>query len=572
MLSLQRRIELLSIARFCSILAALLSIIICIQAQTPSQGVPSGAAISGRITINGKPAPHVLVTLSPSPFGPPMGGSMVNTRLPRTKTNEEGNYRLSGVPDGQFIVEPVVPSLVITQGPSSDKAGSILSSNTAGLNGFIVTIAQGDIREHIDFTLTAGGVITGRVTDAEGKPVIAQTISCYQINKQGTPAGNIGSSVETDDRGIYRIYGLPAGNYLVAASATGRSAGRFQQTFYPDVIDQARAKPVGVEVGSEATGIDIRVGEPERSYIISGRVVDDATDQPVAGAPIEYRSSNQSSLTTMSEITNTEGRFKFENCFPGHYEIAISTIGLLNKGYYSDPLTFEVTDADATDLEIKAEHGASVRGVVVVQGTGDPSIISNLSHASVSAIPLSSSNTSGGTTFFKWPIGTNIAPDGTFELIGLRPGRYQIKADSLPQGFSFLRIERDGTRIVDGIDLSAGEQVGDVRIIIGYGTGSIRGQLKMKGLNLTAHWGWMLEVRRTEGERIYIGLLDASGYFWLKGLAPGSYDVTATIDYAEVPGVTPAVYPPPITQTVMVENGTESQVSIVLDLSGKSKD
>jgi plasmid stabilization system protein ParE len=52
-----------------------------------------------------------------------------------------------------------------------------------GDTGKTVTIAEGETVEKIDFSLVRGGVITGRVTDADGAPVIGQRINLASADK-----------------------------------------------------------------------------------------------------------------------------------------------------------------------------------------------------------------------------------------------------------------------------------------------------------------------------------------------------------------------------------------------------
>jgi len=83
---------------------------------------------------------------------------------------------------------------------------------------------------------------------------------------------------------------------------------------------------------------------------------------------------------------------------------------------------------------------------------------------------------------------------------------------------------------------------------------------------------WSLTIRRADGEgEVSFQQIDARGQFWVKNLAPGLYEITAEADYIEIPGVTPSPYPAPIKQTVAVQNKTESQITLVLDLKARSK-
>src|SRR5262249_61173001 len=101
---------------------------------------------------------------------------------------------------------------------------------------------------NIALTLARGGVITGRVTNSDGRPVIAERISLAIVGANGQVQpfnGSARSGYETDDRGVYRIYGLPAGPCLVSAGGGDRPGVsrriRYPLTYYPDAVEQAQA-------------------------------------------------------------------------------------------------------------------------------------------------------------------------------------------------------------------------------------------------------------------------------------------------------------------------------------------
>src|SRR5260370_30269392 len=95
--------------------------------------------------------------------------------------------------------------------------------------GQTVILGEGERVENINFPLVRGGVITGKVIDADGRPVIQQQVSLYRVDAFEQPSQQRGltyaiSSLSTDDRGIYRMFGIAAGRYKIAA---GRSDGAF---------------------------------------------------------------------------------------------------------------------------------------------------------------------------------------------------------------------------------------------------------------------------------------------------------------------------------------------------------
>ena len=86
------------------------------------------------------------------------------------------------------------------------------------------------IGSNVRVTMIKGGVITGIVTDARGEPVTgvpvrAITMGGGNLSSLSSFLGGGGNS-ETDDRGIYRIYGVLPGQYMVQAGGKG-SVGQF---------------------------------------------------------------------------------------------------------------------------------------------------------------------------------------------------------------------------------------------------------------------------------------------------------------------------------------------------------
>jgi protocatechuate 3,4-dioxygenase beta subunit len=491
-------------------------------------------------------------------------GAPTISGLPKTVTDDEGRYQLTGIPEGRFVVKAIAPSFVMAEGAKANQIGSrIISDN--GFVGYILSIAKGDVIEGINFELKRGGVITGRVTDAEGNPIVEAQVSCSQSAQGGS--GQAGAWTKTDDRGIYRIYGLPPGNYLVSVSGVSRGRRLYHQTFYPDVIASARATLVEVVAGNEARDIDIHLDQPDKSYNIRGQVIDDASGRPIPEISLSFRALDGSAVGNEGLlISDREGKFEIRNYPPGHYQIQVAFTGSPNQGYYSDPMAFEVMDADVTELKLKASRGATITGTVVIEGNTDPTLFSRLYPLLAEHVhPEGEAGMSGRPIF----VSTIISPGGTFEFSGVRPGQTKIDVGSLPEGLNLVRIERAGVPVTAGINVLPGEHINGVRIVIAYGTGSIRGQVKVVGDNLPPRFGWLLEIRRTSGEQAHTEVLDSSGLFWVKGLVPGIYEVTATLDYAEIPGLT--IPTAPVKQIVTVGNGKESLVSLELNLTRTNK-
>ena len=114
----------------------------------------------------------------------------------KASTDENGHYRIDGIPPASCVIAPVAPNFVVTD----------YSFNSPGKT---VVVSNGETVEDMDFTLLPGGVITGKVTDVDGRPLIEERITLLPANprSQGaqTTFPNVLRNSLTDDRGLYRI-------------------------------------------------------------------------------------------------------------------------------------------------------------------------------------------------------------------------------------------------------------------------------------------------------------------------------------------------------------------------------
>src|SRR5262245_47232665 len=269
--------------RFLSTFVLLLLIVSTGIAQT-SNSAPKGAAkISGRVTIDGEPAQGVEVMTRRGDDRRIQLGVGIPPILTAT-TDAEGRYKFSDVAAGGYIVSVHAPAyaLQVERRRRSD-AGK-------GLN-----VSENDNLENVDLTMTRGGVVTGKVTDEDGRPVIAESVTVFRLDQQGkriqTNAFEPFGREETDDQGIYRIFGIEAGHYLVAAGSSPeeintRMGGFYRRTFHPDTTDESKAKVIEIKPGGENENVDIRIARPTKGYTASGRVIDAETGRPVPGVTV----------------------------------------------------------------------------------------------------------------------------------------------------------------------------------------------------------------------------------------------------------------------------------------------
>src|ERR1700730_10741168 len=416
--------------------AVTLALVLCgtasSSAQSPTTPKKSpGGIVTGKVTIKGKAAPGIVVGLRVSQAMTPFETTFKAT------TDQDGKYRIVDVLAGSYEVAPVAPAFVV--------------SGAANSRNQTVVLAEGESVDGIDFAILRGGVITGKVTDADGRPFVEQKVSLLVATPQSNPVAYSFSGVQTDDRGIYRMFGLAAGQYKVFVghgeesffiTASGKPS--YKQTFHPDVTDVSKATVVEVTEGSEASNVDIALGRANQTFAASGRVIDGENGKPIAnvrfGLQIMIDAQRRSFLSTTA-TSNSQGEFKVEGLGPGKYAIFI--LPQQESDVRADAVAFEVVDQDVTELVVKSSPGMSVAGMVVLDNTEDKAVLAQLFQLNIQGYVQNEAAT--GNILHS----TTINPDGSFLLKGLEPGMAYMSLGAprdrtLLKGFTVMRTERDG--------------------------------------------------------------------------------------------------------------------------------
>ena len=540
-------------------------------AQTPAPKDPkSSGTISGRVTTaDGHPAAGLALALMPGDF------VMPNSMRPvaRATTDADGRYRLANVPAGRYRLQLLAPA----------HASPEVSGGNPFSAGRLISVSAGETVEDVNLSVARGGVITGRVTNADGKPLIGVYVQVLRPDKRGPEAAVVNSfEFETDDRGVYRIYGLPAGRYHVAVGEDrengmvmiGAGGARYARTFHPGVSEASQARQVEVMAGGEAAGVDITLAEGPRSFQASGRIVDAETNQPVADMGFGHTAllgdgRGFGAMGWDGSKTNQNGEFTIKNLVPGRYAAFALNLGVSTS--YSDPVRFEIAEGDVSGLVIRMRRGATISGTAVVEGTSDRSVLAKLSTLRI--FPnVTPAEGKAADDLFMPSFGENkINPDGTFRVTGLRPGRVTFNVGGFPpvKGFALMRVERGGVEVPrEGLEIGPGEQLSGVRLVMGYGTGVVRGQVSVTGGALPQGARLSVSTRRVGASTAGFGgtEVDSRGRFTLEGLMAGEYELSLR---AYIPGVLAAQGPrfPTVRQTVSVPDTGEVSVTLVYDIS-----
>lgn len=514
------------------------AVVIDARSQSGAEKRP-GATFSGKVTIKGKGAKGIVLGVirieesSQQPTGH------------RALTDDQGNYRITNVGPGKYMLTVLAPGLIPALGTDGKKTFLISKSETV---------------ENVDFALVRGGVITGKVTDTDGRPLIEENISLVPVDSDSfryMPSSN----TRTDDRGIYRLFGVAPGKYRVAAgqeSNFGLRGSGYRRAFHPSTEEASQATIIEVSEGSEAIGVDITLPELPANYSAYGRIIDGDTGQPLANVSYGVQKFlNESSTVTLTTgaVSNKDGEFKLDDLSPGKYEAFVDAPP--GSDWRSEYQRFEVIDQDVTGLIVKTIKGGSASGVIVLEGTDDKTVHDKLRKAYLYAHVSNPDSTRTSTS------SSIINQDGGFRIGGLQAGILNFGIGE--RRFHVIRVERAGIVQPQGIELKDREQITGLRVIVNYASGAIQGVVKVDGGPIPVNSQVYVSVKRLgDFSRVFsnsseAAQVDARGQFFAEGLLSGTYEVKAT--YA------PDTRTPwaRVTQQVVVTNGAVANVTLTVD-------
>ena len=550
-------------ARYLAIFIALfgLAVSVCAQSTATQTTKTARGSISGRIMIKDKGVAGVAIGLRKGDGGFPF------EPFQKTTTDADGYYRINNLASGTYEVTPSAPAYVI--GANNNE------------NSKAVIVGEDENVEGINFSLVRGGVITGKVTDADGRPLILQQVYLFrtEVFQQTGPVPRpplATTATVTDDRGIYRMYGLAAGSYKVASgrsedtfsSPGALSRSSYKRVFHPDATEDSRATTIVVTEGSEANNVDIAMGRPQQTFSASGKVIDGEKGMPIPNLRfgLQRAAGPRFVMVPAQIMSNSKGDFLIEGLTPGKYGVYM--FQSLTQNQYPDmraeSITFEIIDQDVTNLTVRLTKGASLSGIVVLD-TEDKAAIQKFRELQLRAFVIPPQGIAGYGQSSSSPIG----PDGSFRLGGLSEGVVNISIGSpmgpMVKGFMISRIERDGIAAPPrGLEVKEGEQVTGLRLTVSYGTASIRGVIKFENGSLSPE---SVFIRLTKPGESFSNLpfarVDARGHFLIEAVPAGVYEVQAMVQGGQ-PGRR-------VKQEVTVQDGMVSEVVLTIDLGTTPK-
>lgn len=321
---------------------------LCAQQDAKSTGV----TVSGHVFLqdtNG-PARMATVMLEPTEF---VDASRSDKKLDKAvmtqsvQTVLDGSFTIPNVQPGAYYVVASAPGYIsplyslLAPSDESQKDGDV--SKTPAALAPRITV-QANLPASVNVTLERGAAISGTVLYDDGSPASNLRIQLLVRNKDkwttspSMPFSEPIPSTLTDDRGHYRISGLPAGQYAVEARLSlqkwlyevnehGNTMSTTSEVYSFPVysanhIRMKDAEGISVTQGEDRGGADMEI-PVSRLHTLRGNVIAAHDGHLVNGGRVQLLYSDDKSVLDSAEVTR-DADFNFSFVPEGDYILRVS--------------------------------------------------------------------------------------------------------------------------------------------------------------------------------------------------------------------------------------------------------
>lgn len=550
-------------APVCTAIAALFVFAVSISGQTISSGTGSSGAPSPGVGGAQRPGAPARDNAQPqqrtgtarlrgrvvaAESGAPLRRAQVNVVSPAagqrsTTTDAEGNYEITGLPAGSYIVNASKNGYIAMQ----------YGQRRPMEPGTPIVLTDGQVKTRVDLRLRRGGVIVVRVMDEFGEPMVGAQVQVqrYQYGPNGRQLMGVGmgpGNFVTDDLGQSRLFGLTPGDYVVGAAlrnfnmggmpgSEDRSEG-YTSTYYPGTANPVEAQSVRVDGTQEASAEFALI--PARLARISGRVID-SQGRPAGGAQLMLGAATGGGVSMVGGgQVQPDGTFALVRVPPGDHfirvnprpvmmDVARGVPGGVNPAGGGDEPEFAyvpitVTGDDITGLTIATTPAGSISGRVVFEGRSPRPPASQMR---VFAQMMEAGQFMGVPN----PRDSGqVGEDGSFTLRGISgKALFRIGANQ----WMLKSVTLNGIDITDEpYDLAAAGDIDGLRIVLTDHTSEVSGTVSDdRGQVPDGYVVVVLPAGAREGQAAQrfqrILRLPRADRFSMRGLPPGDYVAAA---------------------------------------------
>jgi protocatechuate 3,4-dioxygenase beta subunit len=236
-----------------------------------------------------------------------------------------GNFTVDAVPANELVVEAFAPG----RAPGFSAPFAVRPGTP--VTGVVVQLG-------------AGGTISGRVVDTEGKPIARAKVATHDnewaddafTRALGAtyPTNATQTETRTDKDGRFTLKNLNPERYQISVEANGYTAFTQRDIVVNDAVDT----PIG----------DVRLG---RGGVVRGTVFD-AAGKPLSGGTVTLRITAGDVAREYSTRSGADGRYEIGSVAPGRYAISAMRPG----GGDGNPFE-QIVDVRDTEINLTVEEG-----------------------------------------------------------------------------------------------------------------------------------------------------------------------------------------------------------------------
>jgi len=505
--------------------------------------------------------------------GSPLKSARVALIPDHSRTHEE-IYGATTDSDGQFVLKDVPPGryrFLATHNGFVDEEYTGKSADAPVL----LSLAAGQKISDVLFRMTTAAVITGRVTNDDGEAMVRlEVIALRQPSEDDmedegpfsrrTQKLRTAASAHTDDRGLYRIFGLEPGDYYIRVTDSqaperdmpvGESfwlqrelGSEYGPAYYPGVAQVHQAQTVSVKAGEEAQA-DVLIRHV-KTVDVAGHVVGPKSMTLDAFVNIDPTDAEDFS-SAHHATTDDKGSFRFRNISEGSYWINVYSRGAKDFVYETRARQkIEVGSENIDSLTISLTGGTTIPGRIIVNGTA----ITDLNRATVALSPVDADEQFGGMG--------RVQKDGTFEIPSVHDGSYAVYVRIPGEGHYTKSIRYGADDVLEkGVQLEGGGTGGKLEIEMGSDCAQLEGVVTDDDGPVIGARVRIVPDAETpyNGFRRHSTTTDQVGKFSLIGLAPGKYRVVAK---SKLPSQKSSIQSEP--QTVTLAGSDHQTVQLTL--------
>ncbi|HEX6163242.1 MAG TPA: carboxypeptidase-like regulatory domain-containing protein [Vicinamibacterales bacterium] len=441
----------------------------------PGETPPTGSAVlKGQVIASGTGAPVRRAQVRAMSMEGRGGGV--------TSTDNEGRWEIKELPAGRYTVTAMKGGF----------AQGSYGQRRPGEPGTPIDLSEGQTAERVNFVLSRGAVIAGRIVDDGGEPVSGTNVSAMRYafvsgTRRLVPGGSEGGQDRTDDQGYFRLYGLPPGDYYVSATATNNNnfmapgmnnteLEGYAPTYYPGTPNMGEASRISLRAGQEMTGANFAL-IIARMARIRGRALDSRGEPVVGGmlmlAPADPMMGMNYGMNMSNAMVAADGTFQFANIAPGRYNLNVRPRGMPGATSEFAVLPVTVGNDDIDNLIVTTAVGATATGVILTDDGSVPPFRPETVQLFPQQMDPAFNMMGSGPP--------KINQDFTFEMTGLFDrrlirGGVGVGPAAANGGWYLKAVIHDGQDVTDtGIDFQPGRAYDGLQVIFTQKTTDLSG-------------------------------------------------------------------------------------------------